>query len=99
CFHLNKFCFSILITPLFRVLVSVCPSSLDFLHQNHFEQCVKWFKFNKADESNPAHFIKMFGQQYKAYLDRRDREESEAISNLDKKRESTFIFYDFLKGN
>ncbi|PEZ05298.1 Replicase RepFR55 [Bacillus sp. AFS018417] len=65
----------------------------------YFEQCVKWFKFNKADKSNPAHFIKMFGQQYKAYLVRRGREESEAISNLDKKRESTFIFYDFLKGN
>ncbi|OTX31450.1 hypothetical protein BK717_22905 [Bacillus thuringiensis serovar malayensis] len=35
---MNKFFFSMPITHLFRVIVSVCPSFIDFLHQNPFLQ-------------------------------------------------------------
>ncbi|QWG31393.1 hypothetical protein EXW58_28860 (plasmid) [Bacillus mycoides] len=32
---MNRFCFSILITSFFRVLVLVCPSFRDYLHKSY----------------------------------------------------------------
>ena len=34
------------------------PPDIDRYTRWDFEECVQWFQFNKAENSNPAHFIK-----------------------------------------
>lgn len=63
----------------------------------YFEQCVKSFKFMKAAKSNSAYFIKMFNQQYKAYLDRRELKNIQATQKLGEKQESTLLIYKFFE--
>lgn len=62
-----------------------------------FEECVQWFQYNEAQNSNPAYFIKMFGQQSKQNWERRNQKalEKKSLDGLNKKRE--LVFYSFLE--
>lgn len=53
------------------------PSNIEKNEWYYFEQCVKSFENNKADESNPAYFMEIYNQQYNAYLDRQKRKTKE----------------------
>ncbi|MFA2811915.1 Replicase RepFR55 [Bacillus mycoides] len=67
-----------------------------------FKESVEWFDSNKADNSAPAHFIKMFGQKLKIYQDRRKRDVRDAqkkISFFGKKNDSKLIIYKFFEEN
>ncbi|KEK21853.1 hypothetical protein [Bacillus gaemokensis] len=64
-----------------------------------FKDCVEWFDRNKADNSAPAHFIKMFGQKLKNYQDRRKRDTQKKISLFGTNNDSKFVFYNFLEEN
>ncbi|PEA83842.1 Replicase RepFR55 [Bacillus pseudomycoides] len=59
-----------------------------------FQDCVKRFKHNKSEVSTPAHFIKMYTDNFKNYRDRQDREAKERLSNteLGKPYQSTIPF-------
>ncbi|MES1050467.1 Replicase RepFR55 [Bacillus thuringiensis] len=65
-----------------------------------FEDCVKRFKHNKSEVSTPAHFIKMYTDNFKNYRDRQDREAKERLSNTEfgKPYKSTIDFSLFRKG-
>ncbi|PFE15249.1 Replicase RepFR55 [Bacillus cereus] len=62
-----------------------------------FEECVQWFQYNEAQNSNPAHFKKMFGQKSKQNWERRNQNaiEKKSLPGTNKKRE--FVFYNFLE--
>ncbi|AXY11575.1 Replicase RepFR55 (plasmid) [Bacillus thuringiensis LM1212] len=59
------------------VIANRMPSNIGEDAWYYFEQCVKSFKQISADESNPAYFIEIFNQQYKAFLDRQKRKAKE----------------------
>ncbi|QDQ03823.1 MULTISPECIES: Replicase RepFR55 [Bacillus] len=73
------------------------PHYIDRYARWDFEECVQWFQYNKAQNSNPAHFIKMFGQKSKQNCERRNQNalEKKSLHGLNKKRE--FVFYNFLE--
>lgn len=48
------------------------PPYIDRYARWDFEECVQWFQYNEAQNSNPAHFIKMFGQKSKQNWERRN---------------------------
>lgn len=64
-----------------------------------FKDCVEWFDSNKADNSAPAHFIKMFGQKLNFYQNRRKHDAQKRVSLFGKKNDSKFVFYNFLEEN
>ncbi|MEH7052926.1 Replicase RepFR55 [Bacillus pseudomycoides] len=63
-----------------------------------FEESVDWFNENKADLSNPAHFMNMFTQKLNNYQERRNREAKAILSNIpyDQTFKSTIQFYDWV---
>ncbi len=61
--------------------------------------CVQWFQFNKAEISNPAHFIKMFNQKSKQNHKRRRRHTPKTSSFLGANNNRKFVFYIFLEDN
>ncbi|MED2985290.1 Replicase RepFR55 [Bacillus thuringiensis] len=73
------------------------PPYIDRYARWDFEECVQWFQYNEAQNSNPAHFIKMFGQKFKQNWERRNQNEIEkkSLHGTNKKRE--FVFYNFLE--
>jgi len=73
------------------------PHYIDRYARWDFEECVQWFQYNEAQNSNPAHFIKMFGQKSKQNWERRNQNalEKKSLHGLNKKRE--FVFYNFLE--
>lgn len=73
------------------------PHYIDRYARWDFEECVQWFQYNEAQNSNPAHFIKMFGQKSKQNWERRNQNSSEkkSLHGLNKNRE--FVFYNFLE--
>ncbi|PRT15817.1 Replicase RepFR55 [Bacillus wiedmannii] len=73
------------------------PSYIDRYARWDFEECVQWFQYNVAQNSNPAHFIKMFGQKSKQNWERRNQNaiEKKSLHGTNKKRE--FVFYNFLE--
>ncbi|PFD95576.1 Replicase RepFR55 [Bacillus cereus] len=73
------------------------PPYIDRYARWDFEECVKWFQYNKAQNSNPAHFIKMFGQKSKQNWERRNQNalKKKSLHGTNKKRE--FVFYNFLE--
>ncbi|MGN4931941.1 Replicase RepFR55 [Bacillus cereus group sp. MYBK14-1] len=73
------------------------PSYIDRYARWDFEECVQWFQYNEAQNSNPAHFIKMFGQKSKQNWERRNQNaiEKKSLHGTNKKRE--FVFYNFLE--
>ncbi|MGH1288779.1 Replicase RepFR55 [Bacillus toyonensis] len=73
------------------------PPDIDRYTRWDFEECVQWFQFNKAENSNPAHFIKMFNQKSKQNQDRRKRNAQNTSSLLDTNNSHTFVFYNFLE--
>ncbi|SCB02498.1 Uncharacterized protein BWINRA5_05975 [Bacillus mycoides] len=73
------------------------PLKIDRYTKWDFEECVQWFQFNKAEKSNPAHFIKMFNQKSKENQDRRKRNAQNTNSLLDTNNTHTFVFYNFLE--
>lgn len=73
------------------------PPDIDRYTRWDIEECVQWFQFNKAENSNPAHFIKMFAQKSKQNQDRRSREAKKEISLFGKKKKGKLIIYNFLK--
>jgi hypothetical protein len=73
------------------------PLKIDRYTKWDFEECVQWFQFNKAENSNPAHFIKMFNQKSKENQDRRKRNAQNTSSLLDTNNTHTFVFYNFLE--
>ncbi|MGF1438449.1 Replicase RepFR55 [Bacillus thuringiensis] len=73
------------------------PPDIDRYTRWDFEECVQWFKFNKAENSNPAHFIKMFKQKSKQNQNRRKRNAQNTSSLLDTNNTHTFVFYNFLE--
>uniref|UniRef100_UPI00402AA0A2 Replicase RepFR55 n=1 Tax=Bacillus sp. DX2.2 TaxID=3073452 RepID=UPI00402AA0A2 len=75
------------------------PSDIDRYARWDFEECVQWFQFNKAENSNPAHFMKMFNQKSKQNWKRRSRESKEKISLYGTNPKSEFVFYNFLEEN
>lgn len=74
------------------VIANRMPSSIGEDAWYYFEQCVKSFKYITADESNPAYFMKMFNQQYNAFL---NRQKCKAKEKNTKKRR--FSLHDPLK--
>ncbi|MEX0418512.1 Replicase RepFR55 [Bacillus sp. C30] len=64
-----------------------------------FKESVEWFDSNKAENSAPAHFIKMFGQKLKFYQARRKRDAQKKISLFGKKNDSKLIIYKFFEEN
>ncbi|WP_259418147.1 Replicase RepFR55 [Bacillus toyonensis] len=75
------------------------PSNIDRYTRWDFEECVQWFQFNKADNSNPAHFIKMFVQKSKQNQERRKRDTQKENSLLGTNNNSKLLFYNFLEEN
>lgn len=75
------------------------PPYIDRYARWDFEECVQWFQYNEAQNSNPAHFIKMFGQRSKQNWERRNHNaiEKNSLHGTNKNRE--FIFYNFLEEN
>ncbi|HDR8160082.1 TPA: Replicase RepFR55 [Bacillus cereus] len=73
------------------------PPDIDRYTRWDFEVCVQWFQFNKAENSNPAHFIKMFNQKSKQKQERRKRNAKNTSSLLDTTNSHTFVFYNFLE--
>lgn len=73
------------------------PPDIDRYTRWDFEECVQWFQFNKAENSNPAHFIKMFNQKSKQKQERRKRNAQNTSSLLDTTNSHTFVFYNFLE--
>lgn len=73
------------------------PPDIDRYTRWDFEECVQWFQFNKAENSNPAHFIKMLNQKSKQNQDRRKRNAQNTSSLLDTTNSHTFVFYNFLE--
>ncbi|WOA60879.1 Replicase RepFR55 [Bacillus mycoides] len=73
------------------------PPDIDRYTRWDFEECVQWFQFNKAENSNPAHFIKMFNQKSKQNQDRRKRNAQNTSSLLETTNSHTFVFYNFLE--
>ncbi|PFM56103.1 Replicase RepFR55 [Bacillus cereus] len=75
------------------------PPYIDRYARWDFEECVQWFQYNEAQNSNPAHFIKMFGQKSKQNWERRNHNaiEKNSLHGTNKKRE--FLFYNFLEEN
>ncbi|PEU23763.1 Replicase RepFR55 [Bacillus wiedmannii] len=73
------------------------PPYIDRYARWDFEECVQWFQYNEAQNSNPAHFIKMFGQKSKQNWKRRNQNaiEKKSLHGTNKKRE--FVFYNFLE--
>ncbi|PRT36957.1 Replicase RepFR55 [Bacillus wiedmannii] len=73
------------------------PPYIDRYARWDFEECVQWFQYNEAQNSNPAHFIKMFGQKSKQNWERRNQNtiEKKSLPGTNKKRE--FVFYNFLE--
>ncbi|MGG1153017.1 Replicase RepFR55 [Bacillus wiedmannii] len=73
------------------------PPYIDRYARWDFEECVQWFQYNEAQNSNPAHFIKMFGQTSKQNWERRNQNtiEKKSLHGTNKKRE--FVFYNFLE--
>ncbi|MGY4558788.1 Replicase RepFR55 [Bacillus thuringiensis] len=73
------------------------PPYIDRYARWDFEECVQWFQYNEAQNSNPAHFIKMFGQKSKQNCERRNQNaiEKKSLHGTNKKRE--FAFYNFLE--
>ncbi|MED1406684.1 Replicase RepFR55 [Bacillus mycoides] len=64
-----------------------------------FEECVQWFRFNKAENSNPAHFIKMFNQKSKQNQERRKRNTQKTSSFSGANNNRKFVFFNFLEEN
>ncbi|PEW28200.1 Replicase RepFR55 [Bacillus thuringiensis] len=75
------------------------PPNIDRYTRWDFEECVQWFQFNKADNSNPAHFIKMFVQKSKQNQERRKRDTQKKNPLLGTNNKSKFLFYNFLEEN
>lgn len=75
------------------------PSNIDRYTRWDFEECVQWFQFNKAHNSNPAHFIKMFVQKSKQNQDRRKLDTQKKNPLLGTNNNSKFLFYNFLEEN
>ncbi len=75
------------------------PSDIDRFTRWDFEECVQWFQYNKAEHSNPAHFIKMFRQKSKQNCERRNRDAKEKLLSYGTKNDSKFVFYNFLEEN
>ncbi|MCZ6943970.1 Replicase RepFR55 [Bacillus mycoides] len=75
------------------------PTDIDRYTRWDFEECVQWFQFNKADNSNPAHFIKMFVQKSKQNQERRKLDTQKKNSLLGTNNDSKFLFYNFLEEN
>ncbi|KAA0769148.1 Replicase RepFR55 [Bacillus sp. BB51/4] len=75
------------------------PPYIDRYARWDVEECVQWFQYNEAQNSNPAHFIKMFGQRSKQNWERRNHNaiEKNSLHGTNKKRE--FVFYNFLEEN
>lgn len=73
------------------------PPDIDRYTRWDFEECVQWFQFNKAENSNPAHFIKMFNQKSKQKQERRKRNAQNTSSLLDTTNSHTCVFYNFLE--
>ncbi|TKH50735.1 Replicase RepFR55, partial [Bacillus cereus] len=73
------------------------PPDIDRYTRWDFEECVQWFQFNKAENSNPAHFIKMFNQKSKQKQERRKRNAQNTRSLSDTTNSHTFVFYNFLE--
>ncbi|WP_074594163.1 Replicase RepFR55 [Bacillus cereus] len=73
------------------------PPYIDRYARWDFEECVQWFQYNEAQNSNPAHFIKMFGQKSKQNWERRNQNaiEKKSPHGTNKKRE--LVFYNFLE--
>ncbi|HHP1116785.1 TPA: Replicase RepFR55 [Bacillus thuringiensis] len=73
------------------------PPYIDRYARWDFEECVQWFQYNEAQNSNPAHFIKMFGQKSKQNWERRNQNavEKKSLHGTNIKRE--FVFYNFLE--
>lgn len=75
------------------------PPDIDRYTRWDFEECVQWFQFNKADNSNPAHFIKMFVQKSKQNQERRKRDTQKKNSHFGTNNDSKVLFYNFLEEN
>ncbi|OUB80900.1 Replicase RepFR55 [Bacillus wiedmannii] len=75
------------------------PPNIDRYTRWDFEECVQWFHFNKADNSNPAYFMKMFVQKSKQNQDRRKRDTQKKNPLLGTNNNSKFLFYNFLEEN
>lgn len=41
------------------------PRNIDAYQRWDFEECIKWFEYNNAQTSNPAHFMKMYTKKTK----------------------------------
>ncbi|EJR51666.1 hypothetical protein IIO_06319 [Bacillus cereus VD115] len=75
------------------------PRDIDRYTRWDFEECVKWFQFNKANSSNPAHFIKMFVQKSKQNHERRKRDTQKKNSLFGTNNNNKVLFYNFLEEN
>ncbi|EOP46453.1 hypothetical protein [Bacillus cereus] len=75
------------------------PPDIDRYTRWDIEECVQWFQFNKAEISNPAHFIKMFNQKSKQNQERRKRNTQRTSSLLGANNNRKFIFFNFLEEN
>ncbi|EPC8411481.1 Replicase RepFR55 [Bacillus thuringiensis] len=75
------------------------PLDIDRYTRWDFEECVQWFQFNKANNSNPAHFIKMFVQKSKQNHERRKRDTQRKNSLFGTNNNNKVLFYNFLEEN
>ncbi|PFV26285.1 Replicase RepFR55 [Bacillus thuringiensis] len=75
------------------------PLDIDRYTRWDFEECVQWFQFNKANNSNPAHFIKMFVQKSKQNHERRKRDSQRKNSLFGTNNNNKVLFYNFLEEN
>ncbi|MED3526430.1 Replicase RepFR55 [Bacillus thuringiensis] len=75
------------------------PLDIDRYTRWDFEECVQWFQFNKANNSNPAHFIKMFVQKSKQNQERRKRDTQRKNSLFGTNNNNKVLFYNFLEEN
>lgn len=66
------------------------PRNIDTYQRWDFEECIKWFKYNNAETSNPAHFMKMYTEKTK------QRNKRNANVECEEKYETKFNFYNWI---
>lgn len=76
------------------------PPYVDWEARKTFEECVQQFEVNKSQDSTPAHFITIYTKQLTAHRERRSKQATEKLKNMEfgKPFESTINFALFQKG-
>ncbi|KXY33029.1 MULTISPECIES: hypothetical protein [Bacillus] len=59
------------------------PPDVDWEVKKTFEECVRWFQYNKADVSTPAHFMEMYTNKINTYRELRKEKVKKHMANTE----------------